>query len=135
MQVVSQVAVRGDLLRRLGFSYELTITNNSGKDAWIYLAPHKICTFKGISIEKIGSIELDINFTPRVQKISIPNAQSKNLMLDTNDVYYSVFFDFKDGVYKSNAQDILFNTRKYNLVLLPRHVNASRTVELNKSCQ
>ncbi len=37
MQAISQVAVKGDVLRRLGFGYAVIITNNSGKDAWVHV--------------------------------------------------------------------------------------------------
>lgn len=129
--LVSQVPVKGDILRRLGFGYEVIITNNSGKDALVHVAPHKICIIKSASIEKIGSLEVNIIFDPKKQKRCIPNGETWKVTLDTNDIYYSVFFDFKNGVYKTNLIDILFNTRRYNLVLLPKHVNAARRVEIS----
>ena len=132
MQGISQVAVKGDILRRLGFGYEVTITNNSGKDAWVHITPHKICNVKAAGIDKIGSIEVDIKHDPKTQKRVVPNGESWTPNLETNDIYYSAFFDFKNGVYKSNIIDIFINTRKCNLVLLPKHVNAARTIEFKQ---
>jgi hypothetical protein len=134
-QPESQVAVKGDIFRRLGFGYEVTITNNSGKDAWVHIAPHRIITIKAAGIDKIGSLEVDIKHNPRTQKRVVPAGESWHVSLDTNDIYYSAFFDFKDGVYKSNIIDILINTRRCNLVLLPKHVNAARRIEFTQKIE
>ncbi len=94
--------------------------------------PHKICTVKAAGIEKVGSMEVDIKHDPRTQKKLVPNGDSWYVTLETNDIYYSAFFDFKNGVYKSNIIDIFVNTRKCNLVLLPKHVNSARTIEFTQ---
>jgi hypothetical protein len=124
-----QAVQNNPIARRLGFAYELVIYNRTDKDAWVLLAPHKICTFESCGIDKIGSIGLNVIFTPQTQKKLIPKGTSWTAELDTNDVYYSVFYDWGNKVYKSNAQEILHNARKSDINLLPRHANSARTTE------
>lgn len=117
------------IARRLGFGYELKIYNRTDRDAWVLLAPHKICTFECGSIDKLGSIGLNIIFDPKTQKKLVPSGTTWTAELDTNDVYYSVFYDFGKSVYKSNAQEILHNARKSDINLLPRHANSARKTD------
>ena len=123
-------AIRENVIgRRLGFAYELKIYNRTDRDAWVLLAPHKICTFNGASIDKIGSVSVDIKFNPLTQKKLVPANTTWTATLDTNDVYYSVFYDYGCSVYKSNAQEILHNARKSDINLLPRHANSARKTD------
>lgn len=127
--IQTKQAINGNVIRRLGFAYELVVHNRTQKDAWVLIAPHKICTFTNGGLDKVGTIGLDVKFDPKTQKKLVPKGTSWTMELDTNDVYYSVFYDFGNKIYKSNAQEILHNARKSDINLLDRHVNSAKTTE------
>jgi hypothetical protein len=107
--------------RGLGFNPHVTITNISGKNAWVILAPAPIISVESIGIDKIGNISFSTTGDYKCQQILLRNNKTDDYELDTSQIYYSVFFDC-DGTWKTPFKNRKINTRKYNINLLERHV-------------
>ena len=78
--------------RRLGFNPHVTITNISGKKAWVILAPAPIVSVESIGIDKIGNISFSTKGDYQCQQILLTNNKTDDYELDTSQLYYSVFF-------------------------------------------
>jgi hypothetical protein len=107
--------------RGLGFNPHVTITNISGKNAWVILAPAPILSVESIGIDKIGNISFSTTGDYKCQQLLLRNNKTEDYELDTSQIYYSVFFDF-EGTWKTPFKNRKINTRKYNINLLERHV-------------
>lgn len=107
--------------RRLGINPHVTITNISGKNAWVILAPAPIVSVESMGIDKIGNISFSTTGDYKCQQLLLRNNKSDDYELDTSQIYYSVFFDC-DGKWKTPFKNRKINTRKYNINLLERHV-------------
>lgn len=120
----SRSAIKNDPIRRLGISKIVTISNISGKNAWVILSPSRITSISSIGIDKIGQITLETSGECKAQQVSIPNETRSEYDLENSLSYISLFLHI-DGKWKRVWIDRLFNTRKYNINILTKHVDAA----------
>ena len=111
-------------LRLLGLFNKVTITNISGKDAWIILSSTPIWSIKSFSIDKVGSIEFQSQGDIKSQQSPLSNNSGRDFNVEKSEIYYSVFFKV-DEKWKHHFQDRKIKVSKYNINLLERHVDES----------
>jgi len=121
---LSRAVAPFDPIRRVGISKIVTISNISGKNAWIVLSPSRITAVSSIGIDKLGQLALERSGELKGQQISIPDESSGEYDLDNGLSYVSLFLNI-DGTWKKVWIDRLFNTRKYNINILPKHIKAA----------
>jgi hypothetical protein len=121
---LSRAAAPFDPIRRVGISKVVTISNISGKNAWVVLSPSRITAVSSIGIDKLGQLALERSGELKGQQISIPDESSGEYDLDNGLSYVSLFLNI-DGTWKKVWIDRLFNTRKYNINILPKHIKAA----------
>jgi hypothetical protein len=121
---ISRAAAPFDPIRRVGISKVVTISNISGKNAWVVLSPSIITAVSSVGIDKFGQIGLERSGELKAQQISIPDESSGEYDLDNGLSYVSLFLNI-DGTWKKVWIDRLFNTRKYNINILPKHIKAA----------
>lgn len=112
-----------DLMRRVGISKEVTINNISGKNAWVMLTPAPVTRLGAFGINKLGEINFVTSGEYKTQQISILNGSRSRYDLDNGMTYVSLFLHV-DGKWKKVWLDRLFNTKKYDINILERHVAA-----------
>jgi hypothetical protein len=122
---LSREAASFDPLRRIGISKVVTINNISGKNAWVILSPNPITSVSSIEIYKLGKITIETKGDYKPQHISIANNARGEYDLDNSLTYVSLFLNI-DEKWKKVWLDRLFNTRKYNINILERHVNIAQ---------
>ncbi len=110
--------------RRFGLNPHVTITNISGKKAWVILSPAPIVSVGSVGVDNIANISFSTTGDYKCQQFLLANHQTSDYELDTSQIYYSVFFDC-DGTWKTPFKNRKINTRKYNINLLERHVENS----------
>jgi len=108
--------------RRLGFCPVVTITNISGKKAWVILSPAPITSVSSVGLEKVGQVGFSSVGDYKCQQCAISSNNSREFDLDNSQIYYSVFFDC-DGKWKTPFKNRKINTRKYDINLLQRHID------------
>lgn len=128
---VSRAAAPFDPIRRVGISKVVTISNISGRNAWVVLCPSEITRVSSIGIDKVGQIALERSGELKAQQISIPNESRGEYDLNNGLSYVSLFLNI-DGIWKKVWVDRLFNTRKYNINILPKHINAAIDYDFKK---
>jgi hypothetical protein len=101
--------VRFTFERRLGLNPVVTITNISGKNAWVILAPAPIASVGGIGIDNIANISLSTSGEYKCQQFLLRNNKSDEYDLDTSQLYYTVFFEC-DGTWKTPFKNRKINT-------------------------
>ncbi len=121
---ISRATAPFDPIRRVGISKVVTISNISGKNAWVVLSPSIITAVSSVGIDKFGQIGLERSGELKAQQISIPDESSGEYDLDNGLSYVSLFLNI-DGTWKKVWIDRLFNTRKYNINILPKHIKAA----------
>jgi hypothetical protein len=131
LAAVSRAAAPFDPIRRVGISKVVTISNISGRNAWVVLSPSEIVGISSICIDKVGQIELKTSGELKAQQISIPNESRGEYDLNNGLSYVSLFLNI-DGIWKKVWVDRLFNTRKYNINILPKHINAAIDYDFKK---
>jgi hypothetical protein len=122
---LSREAASFDPLRRIGISKVVTINNISGKNAWIILSPSPIKSLGSIEIYKLGKVAIETKGDYKPQHISIANNARGEYDLDNSLTYVSLFLNI-DEKWKKVWFDRLFNTRKYNINILERHVDIAQ---------
>ena len=110
--------------RRLGINPFVTITNISGKRAWVVLSPAPIVSIGSVGIDNVANISFSTTGDYKCQQFLLPNHKTGDYELDTSQIYYTVFFDC-DGIWKTPFKNRKINTRKYNINLLERHIENS----------
>ena len=112
------------ILRRIGLSPSVSITNLSGYNAWVILSPAPITSLSSVGIEKIGQVSFSSSGEYKCQQSSLLNYSCREFELDNNEIYYTVFFNC-DGKWKTPFKNRKINTRKYNINLLKKHIEES----------
>lgn len=121
---VSRVKASFNPIRRVGISKIVSISNTSGKNAWVILSPSRITSVSSVGVDKLGQLGLERSGELKAQQLSIPNDSRGEYDLDNGLSYVSLFLNI-DGKWKKVWIDRLFNTRKYNINILPKHVDAA----------
>ena len=119
---LTREAISFDPVRQMGISKVVTINNISGKKAWVVLSPAPIVSIGAIKIYKLGELTLETKGDYKSQQIYIPTNSRNEYDLDNSLTYISLFLEI-DGLWKKVWLDRLFNTRKYNINILERHVD------------
>jgi hypothetical protein len=130
IQVTNQ-EINFDLFRRVGISKIVTINNISGKNAWVMLTPAPITRLGSFGINKFGEISFVTNGEYKTQQISIINGSRSRYDLDNGMTYVSLFLNI-DGKWKKVWLDRLFNTKKYDINILEKHVEAGIDCDFDK---
>jgi hypothetical protein len=113
------------IARRLGFDKKIKINNISGQYAWVILSPTPIHTLSSIGIAKIGNLSMSrVGGEIKCQQFGITNNNEKEYELDSNRIYYTVFFNC-DGNWKCPYRDRIIDAKNYNITLLPKNVDES----------
>ncbi|MEX0597282.1 MAG: hypothetical protein WD512_12380 [Candidatus Paceibacterota bacterium] len=120
-----------DLFRRVGISKVVTINNISGKKAWIMLTPAPITRIGTFGLDKLGHICFVTTGECKTQQIYLPNGSRSEYDLDNSLTNISLFL-LVDGKWKKVWLERLFNTRKYNINILEKHVDAAVDYEFDK---
>lgn len=124
IQTNSRAGAPFDPMRRIGLSKTVMINNISGKNAWIILSPTRIVSVSSAGLDKVGQLEFERVGAIKCQQFSVPNDSRGEYDLENGLSYVSLFLNI-DGVWKRVWIDRLFNTRKYNINILPKHVNSA----------
>ncbi len=112
-----------DLGRRIGLTKEMQIDNCTSKHAWVIVSPSRMKTVSGIKISKL-SIDFGELGECKNQKIPIAPYGSVSLELDSSSIYVTIFL-LVEGKWKIARIDKKINARKYNLNILPKHVESA----------
>ena len=127
---VSRAMIDFDLFRRIGMAKVVTISNISGKNAWVILSPAPIIRVGSFKLDKVGQISFVSTGECKTQQISIPNGSRSEYDLDNSMTNVSLFLHV-DGKWKKVWIDRLFNTRKYDINILEKHVAAAIDHDFN----
>ena len=120
--VGTRESINFDPVRQIGMSKVVTINNISGKKAWVVLSPGPVKSIGSIKIYKLGELTLETKGDYKSQQFYIANNSRGEYDLDNSLSYVSLFLDI-DGTWKKVWLDRLFNTRKYNINILERHID------------
>ena len=116
--------------RRLGMDKVVTISNISGKTAYVILTPSKIKTIESVGIGA-KDVSFNISFTDEgeylPQKIPILHNTSSEYDLDNSQFYYTLFL-YIDNKWLLTWTNRKINGRKYNINILERHVTLATKV-------
>ena len=118
------------LQRRLGMEKVVTISNISGKTAYVILTPSKIKTIESVGIGA-KDVSFNISFTDEgeflPQQIPILHNTSSEYDLDNSQFYYTLFLHI-DNKWLQTWTNRKINGRKYNINILERHVTLATKV-------
>jgi hypothetical protein len=118
------------LQRRLGMEKIVTISNISGKTAYVILTPSKIKTIESVGIGA-KDVSFNISFTDEgeflPQQIPILHNTSSEYDLDNSQFYYTLFLHI-DNKWLQTWTNRKINGRKYNINILERHVTLATKV-------
>jgi hypothetical protein len=118
------------LQRRLGMDKVVTISNISGKTAYVILTPSKIKTIESVGIGA-KDVSFNISFTDEgeflPQQIPILHNTSSEYDLDNSQFYYTLFLHI-DNKWLQTWTNRKINGRKYNINILERHVTLATKV-------
>jgi hypothetical protein len=123
----TQQALKMDIQRRCGLDKVVTITNISGKNAWVILTPSQIKSIKsvGVGVKDINfNIEFEHNGEYKAQELSIPNNTGSEYELDNTKFYFTLLLNIDDK-WKITWKNRKFNSTKYDINILERHVAAA----------
>jgi hypothetical protein len=126
----SRAMIDFDLFRRIGMAKVVKINNISGKNAWVMLSPAPIMKIGSFKLDKVGQISFVSSGNHKTQQISIPNGSRSEYDLDNSMTNVSLFLHI-DGKWKKVWIDRLFNTRKYDINILEKHIAAAIDHEFN----
>ena len=118
-----------NLARMLGINPKVTINNISGETAWVIILPAPIFTVSSVGLDKVGQLSFSCNGEYKSQQSPLLDKSSREFELDTNTIYYTVFFKCNNK-WKLHVQNRKLTARKYDINLLPRHVLESRDFNL-----
>jgi hypothetical protein len=116
-----------DLTRRLGLNKVVTITNISGKNAYVILAPAPIKTVDsgGLGVKDVSfNVAFSDKGDYKSQQLSILNNTRSEYDLDNSQFYYTLFLHIDDK-WKQVWENRRINGRKYDINILQRHVLAA----------
>jgi hypothetical protein len=125
-----------NLARMLGINPKVTINNISGETAWVIILPTPIFTVSSVGIDKVGQLNFSCNGEYKPQQSPLLDKSSRKFELDTNTIYYTVFFKCNNK-WKLHVQNRKLTARKYDINLLPQHVLESCDFNLqpvNNNC-
>jgi hypothetical protein len=118
----SRPAAPFELSRRLGLDKTITVTNSSGKYAWILFTPSPITYVKSAGIDKIGHVSRDLlGGEIKCQQFGMKHGDHKEVDLDNSHIHYTVFFEC-DGKWKCPYKDRKINAKIYDINLTPKNV-------------
>ena len=123
----SIATVRG-VLKRLHMKRDVTIHNQSGKKAWVILAPTPFFSVGSIEVDKVGQIAFNCIGDYKFQQSPLSNNVKRKFFLDTTNIYFSVFFEC-DGKWKVHFKDVKNDTSVYDINLLPRHIEEAVDID------
>jgi hypothetical protein len=119
-----------ELQRRVGLNKVVTISNISGKTAYVILTPSKIKTIESVGIGA-KDVSFNISFTDEgeylPQQIPILHNTSSEYDLDNSQFYYTLFLHI-DNKWLLTWTNRKINGRKYNINILERHVTLATKV-------
>ena len=119
-----------ELQRRVGLNKVVTISNISGKTAYVILTPSKIKTIESVGIGA-KDVSFNISFTDEgeylPQQIPILHNTSSEYDLDNSQFYYTLFLHI-DNKWLQTWTNRKINGRKYNINILERHVTLATKV-------
>ncbi len=121
--------------RRIGLNKVVSISNTSGKTAYVILTPAPINTIKSICLGggALGfNVKFDITFEDKgeykAQQIPILNNQTSEYDLDNSQFYCTVFLHI-DSKWKESWKNRKINGTKYDINILERHVTLANELE------
>ena len=120
---------KAKMSRTLGIKPVVTINNISGETAWVIILPAPIFTVSSVGIDKVGQLSFSCNGEYKSQQSPLLDKSSREFELDTNTIYYTVFFECNNK-WKLHVQNRKLTARKYDINLLPRHVLEARDFNL-----
>jgi hypothetical protein len=120
-----------NLQRRIGIDKEITITNISGKDAYVILTPAPIKSIETIGIA-LKEVSFNVTFTEKgeykPQQLLVLNNTKSDFDLDNSQFYYTLFLHI-DNKWKKVWENRRINGEKYNINILERHIHAANVME------
>jgi hypothetical protein len=120
---------KAKMSRTLGIKPVVTINNISGETAWVIILPAPIFTVSSVGLDKVGQLSFSCNGEYKSQQSPLLDKSSREFELDTNTIYYTVFFECNNK-WKLHVQNRKLTARKYDINLLPRHVLEARDFNL-----
>ena len=120
-----------NLQRRIGIEKEITITNISGKNAYVILTPSPIKSIESVGIT-LKEVSFNVTFTEKgeykPQQLLVLNNTKSDFDMDNSQFYYTLFLHI-DNKWKKVWENRRINGEKYNINILERHIHAANVME------
>ena len=93
---MNNIAIR----RRIGFSRNINVINDSDKKVYVIITPTHIKSIATIGIDGIGSIQFQDHNEYKSQELLILPGDKKFFYLDTRNIYITILLEKEEGCWK-----------------------------------